>query len=245
MNVVIPMAGAGSRFARAGFKKQKPFIDVGGKAMIVRVLENLACENARFFLIARREQLEEERDLVGQIQRDFDARFICIDALSEGTACTVLYAMKFIANTQPLLIANCDQIVDVRIGDFCADCLRRGLDGSILTFRDPQRNPKWSFVRLEGELVVQVREKEAISDLATVGIYFFARGELFVEGAIAMIIRNDRVNGEFYTCPVYNHAIKEGAKIGVFDIHPSQMHGLGTPEDLRDYLKFCSRKASL
>ncbi len=232
MNIVIPMAGLGSRFAKAGFDKPKPFIDVLDKPMIVRVLENLKYKDVRYILIARKEHLTEEKKLVDEIKNNFNVEFIPIDKLIEGTACTVLYARKYINNDTPLMIANSDQIVDINIADFINDSFKRGLDGSILTFIDKEKNPKWSFAKLNNDLVVEVKEKEAISEFATVGIYFFNKGKIFVESAIDMIIENDRVNNEFYTCPVYNYAIKSGAKIGIYNIDFSKMHGIGTPEDL-------------
>ncbi|HEG3307070.1 glycosyltransferase family 2 protein [Campylobacter jejuni] len=232
MNIVIPMAGLGSRFVRAGFDKPKPFIDVLGKPMIIRVLENLKYKDAKYILIARKEHLIKEKNLVDEIKNNFNAEFIGIGKLTEGTACTVLYARKYINNNTPLMIANSDQIVDINIADFIDDSLNRSLDGSILTFIDKEKNPKWSFVKLNNDLVVEVKEKEAISEFATVGIYFFNKGKIFVESVIDMIIENDRVNNEFYTCPVYNYAIKSGAKIGIYNIDFFKMHGIGTPEDL-------------
>ncbi|HED5229828.1 glycosyltransferase family 2 protein [Campylobacter jejuni] len=232
MNIVIPMTGLGSRFAKAGFDKPKPFIDVLDKPMIVRVLENLKYKDARYILIARKEHLTKEKKLVDEIKNNFNVEFIPIDKLTEGTACTVLYARKYINNDMPLMIANSDQIVDINIADFINDSFKRGLDGSILTFIDKEKNPKWSFAKLNNDLVVEVKEKEAITEFATVGIYFFNKGKIFVESAIDMIIENDRVNNEFYTCPVYNYAIKSGVKIGIYNIDFSKMHGIGTPEDL-------------
>lgn len=238
INIVIPMAGQGSRFAKAGYEKPKPFIDVDGKPMIVRVLENLAYPDARYILIARKEHMEKEAELVAQIEKEFNAIFIPIDKLTEGTACTVLYARKYINNEEPLLIANSDQIVDMNIADFIDDCKNRNLDGSILTFIDEHRDPKWSFAKLDkNNLVTEVKEKVVISEFATVGIYLYAKGKDFVNASVDMIIENDRVNNEFYTCPTYNYVIKDGSKIGVYNIEFEQMHGIGTPEDLNIYLK--------
>ena len=237
INIVIPMAGAGSRFAQAGYSKPKPFIEVDGKPMIVRVLENLAYPDARYILIARREHMDAEPALVRDIEKNYNATFIPIDKLTEGTACTVLYARKHINNLDPLLIANSDQIVDIRIGDFINDCRRRALDGSILTFVDEERNPKWSFAKLGSDgLVSEVREKQPISEYATVGIYLYSRGSDFVDAAIDMFIERDRVNNEYYTCPTYNYVIAGGKRIGVYNIPQLAMHGIGTPEDLRAYL---------
>lgn len=238
INIVIPMAGQGSRFTKAGYEKPKPFIDVAGKPMIVRVLENLTYPDAQYILIARKEHMEQERDLVQQIERKFNAIFIPIEKLTEGTACTVLYARKYINNSTPLMIANSDQIVDMDISHFINDALEKNLDGSILTFIDHYSDPKWSFAKINHNgLVTEVKEKVVISEYATVGIYFYTQGQNFINSAIDMIAENDRVNNEFYTCPTYNYAIKNGSKIGIYNIDFSQMHGIGTPEDLNLYLQ--------
>jgi dTDP-glucose pyrophosphorylase len=238
INIVIPMAGLGSRFVAAGYLKPKPFIDVCGKPMIERVMDNLNCEGANFILIARQEHLENEFLLVEKIKMKFNATFIGIDKLTEGTACTVLFAKKLIDNSHPLLIANSDQIVDLNIQEYIDDCIRDNADGSILTFFDRTRNPKWSFAKVNDKnIVLEVREKKPISDIATVGIYLFTKGSLFVESAIEMIVNNDRINNEFYTCPVYNYSIKYKKIIKIFNINFESMHGLGTPEDLEKYLE--------
>lgn len=238
INIVVPMAGAGSRFSESGYKKPKPFIDVNGRPMVVRVLENLSYPDARFILIAKKEHLEKEKELVEQIEKEFNVIFIPIDKLTEGTACSVLYARKYINNDDPLLIANSDQIVDMNIADFIDDCVHRDLDGSILTFIDESRDQKWSFAKIdENKLVTEVKEKIAISKNATVGIYLYSRGKDFINAAIDMIIENDRVNGEFYTCPAYNYMINANAKIGIYNIDFEKMHGMGTPDDLNIYLK--------
>jgi NDP-sugar pyrophosphorylase family protein len=238
INIVIPMAGAGSRFAEQGYEKPKPFIDVNGIPMIERVMANVAYPNARYILIAQKSHLLKEAETVERITSQYNAHFVGIDKLTEGTACTVLYAKKLIDEDTPLLIANSDQLVDVDLNKYIDDCLNRKLDGSILVFKDEERNPKWSFAKVnDKQLVTEVKEKVAISDLATVGIYLFGSGKQFVSAAIQMIIENDRVNNEFYTCPVYNYLIREDKQIGVFEIEQKQMHGIGTPEDLNKYLK--------
>ena len=238
INIVIPMAGLGSRFSAAGFEKPKPFIDVSGKAMIVRVLENLAYQNARYILIARKEHIQRESELVNEIKKSYNVDIITIDEVTEGTACTVLAAKDFINNDDPLVIANSDQIVDINFYDFIDDSLNRNLDGSILTFIDEKKNPKWSFAKInKNQMVTKVKEKQPISKYATVGIYMFNKGRYFIDGVADMITSNDRVNGEFYTCPVYNYLISDRLQIGIYDIDPTLMHGIGTPEDLDKYLK--------
>lgn len=235
LNIVIPMAGAGSRFANAGYKKPKPFIDVLGKPMITHVLENLKIENSRFILLARKEHYENEQEVVNWIKQNYNVEFVLIDKLTEGAACSVLHAHRLINNNEPLLIANSDQIVDMDIADYIKDSDERGLDGSVLCFEDDDK--KWSYAKLDKNgLITLIREKEVISNHATVGIYYFKYGKDFVENAIDMFVRNERVNNEFYVAPVYNYAINNGKKYGIFTIDKRAMHGIGTPDDLNTYI---------
>lgn len=235
INIVIPMAGQGSRFSKAGYLKPKPFIDVLGKPMIAHVLENLSVPDARYILIARQEHLEANPQEVAYIQENFNVEFIPLSSLTMGAACTVLAAHRLIRSKTPLLIANSDQLVDCDINEYISDAQVQALDGSILTFEDS--DPKWSYVRLnELGLVTEVKEKAVISNKATVGIYYFARGENFTDYALDMIVANDTVNREFYVCPVYNYLIRSHARVGIWDIDKSAMHGIGTPEDLDAYL---------
>ncbi len=237
INIVIPMAGAGSRFAKAGYTKPKPFIDVLGKPMICHVLDNLYMHDAQFILLARREHVEAEQETVKWIEKHYPVQWVLIEKLTEGAACTVLHAHRLINNDRPLLIANSDQIVDMQIVDFIKDSDERKLEGSVLCFED--NDPKWSYAKTDDNgLITEIKEKVVISDHATVGIYYFAKGRIFVENAIDMIVRNERVNNEFYVAPVYNYAIAQGKKFGIYNIDMQKMHGTGTPDDLNNYIAF-------
>lgn len=243
INIVIPMAGAGSRFAKAGYKKPKPFIDVLGKPMICHVLDNLNMSGAKFILLARKEHYENEPHTIRWISDNYNVEFVLIDKLTEGAACTVLHAHRLINNDTPLLVANSDQIVDMNIEEYINDCKKRELDGSVLCFIDPELNPKWSFAKLDSEgLITEIKEKQPISDKATVGIYYFTKGSSFVENAIDMFVRNERVNNEFYVAPVYNYAIARGKRYGIYNIDFKAMHGTGTPEDLDKYIEILKER---
>lgn len=236
INIVIPMAGAGSRFADAGYTKPKPFIDVYGTTMIERVLDNLKLDNARYILIARDEHLASEKASFEHLQEKYNCEILTVDKLTEGAACTILLSSWLINNDEPLLLANSDQIVEMDVGDFINDSIERKLDGSILTFH--ANHPKWSYAKISSNgHLVELREKEVISEHATVGLYYYQRGRDFVNSAIQMIANNDRVNNEFYTAPAYNYAVEKGLTIGIYGIEESQMYGLGTPEDLEVYIE--------
>jgi NDP-sugar pyrophosphorylase family protein len=237
VNVIIPAAGEGSRFAKAGWKKPKPFIDVLGRPMLEHVIDNVSPRGSQTTVLLRRAHMEEQAGAVLAL-REKGVNILAVDKLTEGTAATVLLARRSFDDNRPMMVANSDQIVDFDVSEFVQDCFRRRLDGSILVFRDPSMDPKWSFARLDGDgLVIEVAEKKPISDLATVGIYLFTNGRDFVAAAADMMAANDRVNGEFYTCPVYNYMIAQGARIGVYEVPMDAMKGLGTPEDLHAFLE--------
>lgn len=235
INIVIPAAGKGSRFAEAGWKASKPLIDINNKTMIEHVIENLRIKNSTKIIIC---QSNIEKEIL-QIKNESneDIKVIPINFLTEGTACTVLKVHSLINNNNPLLIANSDQLVNLDCEEIVKSCENRNLDGIILTFKDSEKNPKWSFAALNKKgLVKEVAEKNPISDMATVGIYYFKKGRDFVNAAIEMIISMDKVNNEYYTCPTYNYLIKKGLKIGILEIDQSDMFGLGTPQDLNKFL---------
>ncbi len=234
LEIVVPMAGRGSRFATEGYLQPKPLIPVRGVPMIQLVIANLTPRRPHTFtFICQREHLD-KYGLAGHLERWAPGcRVIGIDRVTEGAACTVLLAREQIATDQPLMIANCDQYIDADVDAYLDRMESAKLDGLIMTMTAD--HPKWSYVGFDAAgRVNRVVEKQVISDQATVGIYNFRRGQDFVAAADRMIERDLRVNNEFYVAPTYNQLIEDGATIGVFDIggEGAGMYGLGVPEDL-------------
>jgi len=234
MNVLIPMAGAGSRFEQAGYTFPKPLVDVNGKPMIQRVVENLNIEARHIFIVQKEHyekySLHHTLNLISP-----NCEIVQVEGVTEGAACTTLLAKEFINNDEPLILANSDQYVEWESNQFMYSCMADDIDGSILTFHST--HPKWSYAKLNEEgFVTEVAEKKPISDNATVGIYFWKKGSDYVSCAESMINKNIRVNNEFYVCPVYNEALLSGARVKTF--HIDKMWGLGTPEDLQTFLKY-------
>jgi len=233
MNVLIPMAGAGSRFQQAGYTFPKPLIDVKGKPMIQVVVENLGID-ANFIFVVQKEHREKYNldTLLNLIAPN--SKVVEVDGLTEGAACTALLAKEYIDNDNPLFFANSDQFVEWDSTEFMYKMNETDADGGIVSFR--ATHPKWSFAKVDEQgLVTEVAEKNPISDIATVGYYYWKKGSDFVKYAEDMIEKDIRVNNEFYVCPVFNQAIEDGKQIRTFDI--SKMWGLGTPEDLKYYLE--------
>ena len=160
-------------------------------------------------------------------------KIVEVDGITEGAAVTTLLAKEHIDNDSPLVMANSDQFIDWDSNEFMYKMSETNADGGIVTFK--ATHPKWSFAKLdENGYVTEVAEKNPISDIATVGIYYWSKGSDYVKYAEQMIERNVRVNNEFYVCPVFNEAIGDGKKIRTYEIQT--MWGLGTPEDLNVYL---------
>jgi len=238
INVVIPMAGLGSRFSSAGYVDPKPFIDVLGKPMIEQVVSNLATSHhSRYILIVQRAHLSRYRHCLTSLMTTRDVELVEVDYLPQGSAASVFAARHLINNNDELVIANSDQLVDFNLDSFISDARCKLCSGSILVFKDLNLDPKWSFAETdEFGFVRRVAEKEVISELATVGIYYFRSGNYFIDSFEAMRSSRDLINNEYYTCPVYNYLIRDGHRVSTFEISASAMHGLGTPEDLRKYL---------
>ena len=233
LNVLIPMAGAGSRFEQAGYTFPKPLIDIKGKPMIQVVVENLNIK-ANFIYIVQKSHREKYNldTLLNLITPN--CKIVEVDGITEGAAVTALMAKEYINTDHPLFFANSDQFVEWDSNEFFYKMNENDCDGGIPTFK--ATHPKWSFAKLDEEgFVTEVQEKNPISDLATVGFYYWKHGSDFIKYAEEMIQQNIKVNNEFYVCPVYNNAIKAGLKVKTFSV--PKMWGLGTPEDLKYYLE--------
>ena len=242
INIVLPLAGRGSRFAEAGYEKPKPLIDVNGEPMIKRVIENIKPKQRDFNLtcICLKEHLCDE--LVDVLE----GNIVVLNEMTEGAAQTVLSAQGFFDDVLPLVIPSCDQLVDIDIDDFYNHAIEKQATGCLMTFNG--NSPAYSYCKTEENgYVTQTREKEVISNHANVGIYYFQNGTDFIDCARLMIDANIRSKNEFYLAPVYNFLIDYYEMFNVdniyashvltYDIAPEKVHLIGTPEDLEKYLK--------
>ncbi len=239
INIVLPIAGRGSRFAEAGFELPKPLIPVHGIPMIEVVVNNIRpkCEH-RFIFVALKEHLDHlgMKETLNRIAPG--CIIIPVTEVTEGAACTVLLAREFINNHDQLMLANSDQWVDIDINNYLNEIDKQNADGLIMTMWAD--HPKWSYVGFDNKgFVNNVVEKQVISNEATVGIYNFKRGLDFVKAADQMIAKDLRVNNEFYVAPAYNEMIVKGAKNVIFNVGKEYngMYGMGIPSDLDKFVQ--------
>lgn len=236
LTVLIPMAGAGSRFASAGYADPKPLVSVFGKPMIQQVINSLGLRDTKYVFIAQEEHVQKynlKHLLRAFVPDDSNCDIAVINGMTEGAACTALLAKGCLKPNDPLLIVNSDQYIEWDAVQTMYELQESGVDGAILTFE--ANDPKWSYVKTdESGNVTEVAEKRVISNQATVGVYFWKRASDFIKYAEQMIQKNIRTNNEFYICPVFNEAIQDGKKIVAKPV--DAMWGMGTPEDLRHFL---------
>lgn len=235
-NVVIPMAGLGSRFSVAGYSTPKPFLPIFGTPMYLKVIENVVpaelSDRVTIHIIVR----EEHRAAFDAAEKPKNIHIHTVPALTEGAACTVLSIKSEINNEFPLIIANSDQFLEWDVANFYRALVHPDYDGVISTFHQPDSSDlRWSYANInaDGE-VMQVAEKNYIGPLATTGVYGWKHGADFVADAEAMIAANIRVNNEFYVCPIYNTGISTGRKFRTLNC--KKMWGLGVPTDYENFL---------
>lgn len=228
LRIVIPMAGEGKSFQRAGYTFPKPLVDVLGKPMVQWVVENINAEADYIFVVLQehyeRYNLQYLLSLIAP-----GCQIVQLAQPTQGAALSVLAAKEFFDDDHPLAVVNCDQVLEWNSNEFFYAMAADGCDGGIVTFTST--HPKWSYVRTDVDgFVVETAEKKPISNHATAGVYYFAHGCDFVRHAETMIASHITTNGEYFVCPVYNQFVQQGAKIRAFQIE--KLWSLSTPEDV-------------
>ncbi|BDI28881.1 glycosyl transferase family 2 [Capsulimonas corticalis] len=237
MNVLLLMAGSSDAFKDAGYLYPKNLVEIDGLPLIQRVMDSFAPlrqTDSQMIGLVRRE--ENEHYHTGDVLRLLDppATILTVPSETAGAACTALLAIEQINNDEPLLIANGDQILTADLPAIVDDFRNRGLDGGIVVFEAV--HPRWSYVQCDADgYVIETAEKRPISNMATAGVYYFARGADFVWAAMEMIKKDAHVEGRFFICPSYNELILRQAKIGVSKIPRKSYFSLTNPQGVQSY----------
>jgi NDP-sugar pyrophosphorylase family protein len=236
-NLVIPMAGLGSRFVAEGYLTPKPLLPVGNFRMFEVVIANFATNQLESVSMVAPKSFNlasdasELSDTLG-----IPVHLIEVDSVTNGPAESAFLGLECLDDATPIVIANSDQFLDFSPQVWIDSAMGSSAEGSILCMRD--NDPKWSYARIGADgLAKEVIEKQVISNLATCGVYFFKSSRIFKDGFLDVVARDERVNGEFYVAPIYNELIKQGLEVSVFDLGPVSevMFGLGTPVDYRAF----------
>lgn len=229
-NVLVPMAGLGSRFVKEGFTVPKQLINVKDKHLIDISLDCLVLDDVNLTFVIRDEHVYNFRmDEILRQKFGDNVNIVVIDHLTRGSVESCLYAREYIDNDEPLVIHTLDIEFAPRFNPH--EMYNIDSDGIILTFKSNSTN--YSYARKVDDYVVETAEKKAISSDACVGIYGFRSGKDFCKFAEQMIQNDIRTNNEFYIAPLYNLLIESGAKITTFEV--DKMHVFGTPDEFYFY----------
>ena len=247
--ILIPMAGAGQRFADAGYRVHKPAIptidryDGTEKPMVVcatKDLPGVAADGSNVIYVDR--TFHREDGVEDAIRAYYEkAQFITIDRLTEGQACTCMLAKDYLDPEEELLIAGCDNGMDIDRAAF--EETKRACDCIVFTYRHNEavlQNPNaygWMLTDEAGN-ITGTSIKKAISDTpmedpAVVATFWFRKAKVFFDATEKMIRENDRINGEFYVDQTVKHVIDLGYRAKIFDIN--RYVGWGTPADYEGY----------
>ncbi|MDB0011101.1 sugar phosphate nucleotidyltransferase [Flavobacteriales bacterium] len=240
MNILVPMAGEGSRFKKDGYRVSKPLILVNKKPMVVEATNHLP-KSKNHIYICRKEHIENDK-IDTEIEKYYpNSKFITIDYLTEGQASTCLLAKKEINNNEELIIGACDNGMLWDNEKFSrekneADCLLWTFRNNVTVVNKPEAYG-WVEINEENEasrISVKVPiSNNPISDHAIVGTFWFKKGKYFVDAAEKMISKNSRINNEFYVDECINELIELGLKVKCFEV--DKYICWGTPNDLRTY----------
>ncbi len=236
LNMLIPLGASSQFFEGAAYPYPKPLVEISGKPMIQHVIENLSRirEDKCFIFILREEDCTRHHlDSTVHLLAGEDAVIIKLQRETKGAACSALLAIDLIANEQPLIIANGDQLFDVDLDAYLARFREEKANAGCLSFESV--HPRWSYVRLEGEDIVEAAEKRPISRQAIAGFYYFASGMDFVEAAKQMIRRGATVNGQFYIAPVLNELVLENRRLRAYAVPNETYHTFYSPQKIEEY----------
>lgn len=238
INIVMPMSGAGKRFTEQGYEIPKPLIPVGNLPTFQFSSKSLYIEANRIFIV-RQDHINDfgiENDITSFYP---NAKIIATDTITQGPLCSVLLAREHINNHNPLFIINCDNYIEFNVEDFLSKV--KGYNGGIITYPTDELEPKYSYVKIDDDnTVINIREKKKISDLMCAGIYYFARGEDFINHADEIIADNDTVNNEYYVSSVYKSMIANSEYI--LNYTCDKLLTFGTPEELEQTSKVLNAK---
>ncbi len=245
INIVIPMAGQGKRFIEAGYQTPKPLLKLDDELIIKHIIDLMRVPQAQFIFIVRQDHCEGFQLDKKLLEIEPNAKIVRINEVTQGSVCTVLLAKDLINNSTPMIIKDCDQIINWNPENFFEFVERNKADGAIVNIHTDR--PNYSFSRLNSRgQIIETAEKSVISNYGSVGIYYFAKGSDFVKYAQRMIDKNIRTNNEFYTSPVYNQFIQDFKTILHYPI--AEIFQLGTPEEFFEnknkVLEFLERRKS-
>ncbi len=233
VNILIPAMGESNFFK--DYYYPKFMLDVDGKTVLERVIENFGCipDRHMLFVLNREECNRFHVDQSIKILTEEESSIIILKNRTGGALCTCMLAIGEIDSEMPLIIANSDQIIDIDYQEVLSRFEDRGLDAGVITF--PSIHPRWSYVRLEEDYVVEAAEKRPLSNHAIAGFYYYRQGSDFIEGAKRVILKGNSQEGKYYISASLNELILMNKRVGCYEIEKQQYHSFYSPDHIKQY----------
>jgi dTDP-glucose pyrophosphorylase len=233
------MAGLGKRFVDRGFNTPKHLLKIEDKTLIELAIESLDIDGKYIFIVRKNEEVN--NDNLKIILRNIkNCNIIEIDYVTEGPASSCYLVKDLLNENDELVISNCDQILEWSSNNFLSSSRDNNLDCSVLTYISD--NPKNSFIKCdENNVVIEIQEKNPISNNALVGVHYFRKAKYFLESYEEIFKNNIRTNNEFYVSGVCNNLIKSH-KVGHILLNDNEKyHSTGTPDCYFKYLRYIGK----
>lgn len=235
LKIVIPIAGSSELFQKAGFIYPKPLIEIKGIPMIQWVIDKTSSipdPNQFIFIVRQEDVLKFHLDNTLKLLSP-DCQIVKLKRDTKGGLCSVLMAIDYIEPEDSLMILNGDQIIEEDFNSVLAFWKKNGADAGVVTFHSV--HPRWSYVRIENNEIVQTAEKHPISHHAIAGYYYFAKAEEFFNGAFQTILKDVQVEGNYFISPVMNEYILKNKKVLNYPIESHQYHSFYSPQLITEF----------
>lgn len=237
INVLLPMAGRSEYFDSKLYPYPTSLIELEGKPMIERVIENLSelSDDCRFIFVIKSEDCRRfHLDNTLLLLSSRRGKLVKLEGDTKGSLCSALMAISNISAVDPLIIANSDQLFDGILKTVLNDFRQSGADAGCLCFNSV--HPRWSYVRITDGNVVEAAEKNPISRNAIAGFYYFRTGSIFVQSGMRTILKSGSVDDRYYVAPAFNEIILEGGKVHPIVISNDVYHSFYTPQRIDEYV---------
>jgi len=246
MDVIIPMAGLGTRFSRIGINyTPKPLIEINGKRLVEWAISSLGIEGTYHFVIPDTFTSSYERVLMDIASKYVDKYHVYRTKPTRGALETSV--VPFVHNNiirhsgnNELVITNCDQFTPWNINSFLDfKNSRVDLDAIVTTYNHQPitvgETYPYSFIKLnESGYGVEVSEKYAISENALCGIHYWRDAKDFLTSATdtLSIDEDDLGTNEYYLSTSFNSLIGSGMRVGIYKLEDHEFYSLGSPEEI-------------
>jgi len=242
MKIIIPIGGIGQRFKDEGFDLPKPLININGKSMIYHLIESLSLSEDDEIYIVYNNFLKNFNfeNIVNFNFKELKIKFHCLDNQTRGASETVLNLIKKFdesdLNTR-FLILDCDTFY----GEDIVDIFRNNKNGNLIFyFKDFDNKPIFSYLLInEDGRVVSIKEKNKISDNASVGAYGFENGKILKEYCEKSL----KDDGELYISKIYEKLIDDDINIDSKKV--DNFNCVGTPLQLKVYASSQNNESKL